>query len=148
MKRQNGQSVRELFLQLLRTRMALRRALQRTLRKNDAGISFEMLQVINRLYDHPGFSQQHLAESIYKSKASTSNIIANLEKRGYVRREEDPSDRRNRKVFLTEEGILFHYRLMPMTEDVYAFTEERFGKEKALEIKKMLKELYDVLETY
>ena len=48
MKRQNGQSVRELFLQLLRTRMALRRALQRTLRKNDAGISFEMLQVINR----------------------------------------------------------------------------------------------------
>ena len=54
MNKKSGKSVRDLFLQLLRTRMALRRALQRTLKKNDAGISFEMLQVMNRLYDHPG----------------------------------------------------------------------------------------------
>lgn len=148
MNKKSGKSVLDLFLQLLRTRMALRRALQRTLKKNDAGISFEMLQVMNRLYDHPGYSQQSLAESISKSKASMSNIIANLEKRGYVRREEDPRDRRNRRVFLTEEGILFHYRLAPMTEEVYAFTEERFGKDKAVKIKKLLKELYDILETY
>ena len=148
MNKKSGKSVRDLFLQLLRTRMALRRALQRTLKKNDAGISFEMLQVMNRLYDHPGYSQQSLAESISKSKASMSNIIANLEKRGYVRREEDPRDRRNRRVFLTEEGILVHYRLAPMTEEVYAFTEERFGKDKAVKIKKLLKELYDILETY
>ena len=35
-----------------------------------------------------------------------------------------------------------------MTEEVYAFTEERFGKDKAVKIKKLLKELYDILETY
>lgn len=128
--------------------MALRRALQRTLKKYDAGISFEMLQVMNRLYDRPGYSQQSLAESISKSKACMSNIIANLEKRGYVRREEDPCDRRNRLVYLTEEGVAFHHRLAPMTDEVYAYAEERLGVERTGEIRILLKELYDILETY
>ena len=39
-----GAEFRELMLQIVRTRMAFRRSMQRTLRKNNAGITFEMLQ--------------------------------------------------------------------------------------------------------
>lgn len=42
-----GAEFRELMLQIVRTRMAFRRSMQRTLRKNNAGITFEMLQVLS-----------------------------------------------------------------------------------------------------
>ncbi len=38
-----GKEFRELMLQVVRTRMAFRRSMQRTLKKNNAGITFEML---------------------------------------------------------------------------------------------------------
>ena len=37
-----GKEFRELMLQVVRTRMAFRRSMQRTLKKNNAGITFEL----------------------------------------------------------------------------------------------------------
>lgn len=44
-----GNEFRELMIQIFRTRMAFRRAMQRTLKDNNAGITFEMLQVLSSL---------------------------------------------------------------------------------------------------
>lgn len=63
-----GAEFRELMLQIVRTRMAFRRSMQRTLRKNNAGITFEMLQVLSSLWHEQGISQQILAERIAKIK--------------------------------------------------------------------------------
>ena len=41
-----GAKFRELQIQIFRTRLAFRSCMQRTLKKNDAGITFEMLQVL------------------------------------------------------------------------------------------------------
>ena len=49
-KMREGAEFRELMLQIVRTRMAFRRSMQRTLRKNNAGITFEMLQVLSSRY--------------------------------------------------------------------------------------------------
>ena len=49
-----GAEFRELMLQIVRTRMAFRRSMQRTLRKNNAGITFEMLQVLSSLWHEQG----------------------------------------------------------------------------------------------
>ena len=51
-----------------------------------------------------GISQQILAERIAKDKACLTNLMNNLEKKGYVHRKEDLADRRNKLVFLTPEG--------------------------------------------
>ena len=59
---------RELMLQLFRTRMTFRRAVQRALKKTEAGITFEMLQVLRCLWEEQGISQQVLAERIAKEK--------------------------------------------------------------------------------
>ena len=96
-----GAEFRELMLQVVRTRMAFRRSMQRTLKKNNAGITFEMLQVLSSLWHEQGISQQILAERIAKDKACLTNLMNNLEKKGYVCRKEDPNDRRNKLVFLT-----------------------------------------------
>ena len=79
-----GAEFRELMLQIVRTRMAFRRSMQRTLRKNNAGITFEMLQVLSSLWHEQGISQQILAERIAKDKACLTNLMNNLEKKGYV----------------------------------------------------------------
>ena len=81
-----GKEFRELMLQVVRTRMAFRRSMQRTLKKNNAGITFEMLQILSCLWHEQGITQQVLAERTAKDKACLTNLMNNLEKKGYVHR--------------------------------------------------------------
>ncbi|MCS0495542.1 MarR family winged helix-turn-helix transcriptional regulator [Ancylobacter mangrovi] len=52
----------------------------------------------------PGLDQAALAAEIGMDRTTTSNVLTRLEKRGVVRREESPKDRRLRLAFLTPEG--------------------------------------------
>lgn len=96
---ENYNSSRGLIQQMLRTRMAFRQALQRVLKRNNIDITFEMLQVLSSLWQEQGISQQALAEKTAKDKACMTNLMANLEKKGWIMRQEDPNDRRNRLVY-------------------------------------------------
>lgn len=49
-------------MQLIRTRMASRHAIQRLLRNSNAGITFEMLQIMSCLWSEQGVTQQTLAD--------------------------------------------------------------------------------------
>ena len=57
----NNESARELILQILRTRMAFRQTLQRVLKRHNVDMTFEMLQVMNCLWNEQGISQQSLS---------------------------------------------------------------------------------------
>ena len=70
-----GKEFRELMLQVVRTRMAFRRSMQRTLKKNNAGITFEMLQILSCLWHEQGITQQVLAERTAKDKACLTNLM-------------------------------------------------------------------------
>ena len=60
----------------------------------------------------PGISQEQLAREIYIDKSGVARRLASLEKRGYVRRESDPQDKRVLRVFPTESvlEVLPHIR--------------------------------------
>lgn len=137
---------RELMLQLFRTRMTFRRTVQQALKKMEAGITFEMLQVLRCLWEEQGISQQVLAERIAKGKAALSNLIMNLEKKNYVCRQEDESDRRNKRVFLTAKGAVFYERINATLDDIYASAGMALGVEKTRGIVSDLKLTCDVLE--
>lgn len=141
-----GAEFRELMLQVVRTRMAFRRAMQRTLKKNQAGVTFEMLQVLSCLWHEQGISQQILAERIAKDKACLTNLMNNLEKKGYVCRKEDPDDRRNKLVFLTPEGEDFREQIRPVLNQVYVSSERIIGLESIETMLAELKGVDDVLE--
>lgn len=100
----NNETAHELILQILKTRMTFRQTIQRVLRTNNVDMTFEMLQVMHRLWKKPGVSQQYLAEQTAKDKACLTNLINNLEKKGWVERRGNPTDRRNKQIYLTEEG--------------------------------------------
>ena len=95
---------RECIMQLIRTRMASRHAMQRLLRNSNAGITFEMLQIMSCLWSEQGVTQQTLAERTAKDKACLTSLMTNLERKGLVCRHENPKDRRNKLVYLTEKG--------------------------------------------
>lgn len=78
---ENYHSSRALILQMLRTRMAFRQALQRALKRNNVDMTFEMLQILSCLWQEQGVSQQVLAEKTAKDKACMTNLMANLEKK-------------------------------------------------------------------
>ena len=139
---------KDCILQLIRTRTASRQAMQKMLKNINAGITFEMLQVMACLWREQGISQQVLAERISKDKACLTSLMSNMERKGYVRREEDPKDRRNKLVYLTDEGERFHKWIEPTLNDYYKRLEAILSADKLRQTEKLLKELQHAIETY
>ncbi len=139
---------RDCILQLIRTRMASRQAMQKLLKQSGAGITFEMLQIMSCLWSEQGISQQTLAVRTAKDKACLTNLMLNLERKGYVCRHEDPKDRRNKLVYLTEKGEEFHQWIAPVLTAYYERLEQILGTEKLKQIDELLKELQHAIETY
>lgn len=139
---------RECLRQLIRTRMASRQAMQRFLKNIGADITFEMLQIMSCLWYEQGISQQILAERTAKDKACLTNLMLNLERKGYVCRREDTRDRRNKLVFLTEEGERFRRWMVPQLQEYYQRLDLLIGEEKLKQIENLLKEVQHALETY
>lgn len=139
---------RECLRQLIRTRMASRQAMQRFLKNIGADITFEMLQIMSCLWYEQGISQQILAERTAKDKACLTNLMLNLERKGYVCRREDTRDRRNKLFFLTEEGERFRRWMVPQLQEYYQRLDLLIGEEKLKQIENLLKEVQHALETY
>lgn len=128
--------------------MASRQAMQKLLKQSGAGITFEMLQIMSCLWSEQGISQQTLAVRTAKDKACLTNLMLNLERKGYVCRHEDPKDRRNKLVYLTEKGEEFHQWIAPVLTAYYERLEQILGTEKLKQIDELLKELQHAIETY
>jgi DNA-binding MarR family transcriptional regulator len=61
-------------------------------------------EILANLRRDPGLTQQALAARCFTAKSSLSGVITDLEQRGWVRREVDPSDARAKRLTLTAEG--------------------------------------------
>lgn len=125
-----SEQARELFLKILSTRMAFRQTIQRVLKRNEVGMTFEMFQVMNRLWLKEGVCQQFLAEQTAKDKACMTSLIKNLKKKGWAITGEDPSDKRNRLVFLTNEGRALSLQVRPLLNEVYAQITDKMTEKK------------------
>lgn len=136
---------RELILQMLKTRMAFRQTLQRVLKRNNIDITFEMLQIMNCLWHKQGVSQQVLAEKTAKDKACLTNLMTNLEKKGFVIRKEDPNDRRSRLVYLTSKGEDVNNNIRPFIMEMYSKAEIKMEIEDVTLCINQLKKLDEIL---
>lgn len=141
-------STRAWIIQLIHTRKAVRLAMRKALKDSEAGISFEMFQVLNSLWQEHGISQQILAERVGKNKACLPNLMTQLEKRGYVYRTEDAHDRRNKLVYLTQAGQALHHQVMPAIYQVYRHIENRLSPDTISRSLADLKTLHEILEDF
>lgn len=109
---------------ILQTRASFKLAMQRSMRKNNVDITYEMLQIMSCLWKQERVNQQELADKTFKDKASLTYLINNLEKRGLVARQEDSSDRRNKLITVTEQGRILQKKMEPLLNEIYAFVAE------------------------
>ncbi len=76
-------------------------------------LSHSQFAVLECLYHCGPMCQKTLGEKILRSGSNMTTVIDNLEKRGLVRREADPDDRRYFAVHLTGKGRHSISRIMP-----------------------------------
>ena len=125
------------LLQLLKTSEAVWHASRLFFARWD--LSPSQFNILNILRDRPeGVSQTELSVALITHRSNVTGLVDRLEKRGLVRREEAPGDRRAYRVVLTASGMKLSGEILPQ---YYAIAERVWGdvpKAKARELEQTL----------
>ena len=119
MAKSKTETIIEFTRKILTVNTAYRQFLQATLKAHKMGLTFEMLQVMGCLWKMDGINQQEITNITVKDKASMTYLIDNLAKRNLVKRQEDPKDRRNKLILLTEQGKQLKSKIQPYIDEMY-----------------------------
>ena len=128
---------------ILTVNTAYRQFLQCKLKEHKIGLTYEMLQVMGCLWKKDGINQQEITNITVKDKASMTYLIDNLTKRNLVKRQEDINDRRNKLIFLTEQGKKLKIKIQPFIDEMYQVS----GKNIEIVTLKGCMEILDTVET-
>lgn len=93
------------FIKLTRAADALNNRLNKHLA--DANITVSQFGALETLYHIGPLNQRSIGEKILKSGGNITMVIDNLEKSGYVKRKQDPTDKRAVLIELTPAGTKF-----------------------------------------
>jgi DNA-binding MarR family transcriptional regulator len=78
--------------------------LNQNFKQYDFPITYEQWQILSRLYEKDGQTQNQLALLNERDQASVSRLVDNMIKRELVERRPHPHDRRINLIYLTEES--------------------------------------------
>jgi DNA-binding MarR family transcriptional regulator len=101
-----------------------RQQIQLKIKEHAINITFEMLEVMGCLWRKDGINQQEIADLTLRDKSSMTYLLDNLVKRKLVRRVEDENDRRNKLIYLTNEGNELREQLNPWVAEVYEMASQ------------------------
>ncbi len=144
----DGAEARKLAHIVIRTRRAFKQAICKSIKQHGIDLTFEMLQVMNSLWQEEGVSQQMLAERVAKNKASLTNLLTRLEEKGYIFRRECTADRRNKRVHLTAKGKELQTTVQPAIDEVYVYVEKTLGIDNIRINQNLFTRLYGIVEDY
>ncbi|WP_018622719.1 MarR family winged helix-turn-helix transcriptional regulator [Spirosoma luteum] len=105
---------------IIQVNTAFRQYVQQKLKQDKVDLTFEMLQIMAYLWENDGANQQEIADANLKDKASITYLIDNLTQRKLVYRQGDICDRRNKLIFLTDQGRHLQMALLPWLKEMYA----------------------------
>ena len=81
-------------------------------------------EILVNLLREPGLSQQQLAARCFTAKSHVSTLISDMENRGWLRREPDPSDGRAKRLALTAAGARMAQRTAAIQAEVVGVMTE------------------------
>lgn len=102
---QKEQKVLNAFIKLMRATESLNNRLNR--HHAEANLTVSQFGVLEALHHLGPLNQKALGEKLLKSGGNITLVIDNLEKSGWVERQQDPNDRRCMLIHLTPEGEEF-----------------------------------------
>lgn len=132
----------EAFLVLMYTGERIKALVeQRLLREGTSHARFIVLAKLNRDEPHR-MPASELASRIGVTKQTMSSLLDGLEKDGFVKRLEDPSDRRVTLVALTESGQAFVNRVLPGLFRSQADMMQALDRQELVQLSSMLRRLW------
>lgn len=84
---------------------------------NPTGYVGGMHMIVLHLGRNPGANQDQIAAFYALDKGSVARDAGRLEKMGHIRREQDPENRRQYKMYLTEEGTKMQQSILAFYDD-------------------------------
>ena len=97
--------------------------------------------VMRAIAERPGIEQINLMEAAVSTKATLAEMLSRMEKRGLVRRENDPLDKRRRFVYLTTEGEALQNVTMPLGNQVDEEFLGRLNDEERAQFARLIKKM-------
>ena len=77
------------------------------------GVQFNTVLVLDLIRENPqGCTQKHICDKTALPKQTVSFLLSGLEKKGYIHRKQNDSDRRGKLVALTPAGEQFAFPLL------------------------------------
>lgn len=138
---QKAETTRHFAHALFELRVELRQFMQKKFKENNIDLTYEMHQIMSRLWGKDGVNQQELADATLKDKASMTYLIDNLSKRGLVKRLEDSKDRRSKLIYLTPKGKKLGKKVEPWVYELFTIAadglDEKLIKESTRSVEKM-----------
>lgn len=111
-------------------------------------VTFSDMSFLLKLNENGKMTQRELAESKNLNTATITRALDRLEKKGFVKRENDSNDKRKKNIFLTQKGkeivseILIKHEIFKM--EIF----KDFSRKEYLELVKYLNKLSESLENY
>lgn len=100
---------------------------------------------IFQFLDDAGTSVSELARRAQMTKQSMAELVAHLERRGYVERFADPRDRRARPVRATARGLEVYAVVREFVAEIEAEIAARLGAGRVSELRTLLADLQAAL---
>lgn len=70
----------------------------------DVGLELPQYDVLSAAFRFPGLGQSELAEKLLIGRSNLSMLLPEMERKKWIRREPDETDRRRRRLYLTPKG--------------------------------------------
>ena len=110
--------------------------LYRTSRYESLGLGSYQDSYILNVCAHPGITQEGLSRLIYIHKSNVARQLGSLEEKGVIRRETDPSDKRNMLVYPTEKAYAVLDEIKRVNAEWDRIMLEGFSEEEREEVER------------
>lgn len=129
-----------------RSSQLIRLGLNRKFSKAGYHATAEQWKILIALWQTDGMTQQELAETVFKSKASMTKLIDGLESRKLVSRQPAPEDRRYKRIYLSPTGFAELEPLMMLAKKNLAEAEQGIPAQELDTFKRVLKQIIANME--
>ena len=97
-------------------------------------LSKEQMIVLKKLHENDGLIQNELAYLTLRDKSSLARLLAKMERKNYISREQDDYDKRVNRVFLTETGRITFKRSRPIIVGLKEIMEKNITEEEIFQL--------------
>ncbi len=116
---------------------------QRQISQAGLDITIDQWLILKTLQENPGISQNELAASVFKDVASITRMAELLVKKGYLKRDFHPTDRRRFELTITAEGLGTINRLKPVVKSYRNAGLKGISVQEVAQLNQTLKKIID-----